>query len=271
MSRHRSAERRTALITGGSGGIGRALAEEFAAHDWDLVLVAREAGALAAAATAIRARHAVRCDTIAADLSGGSRGAAIVAELEARGVVIDALVNNAGIGQYGQFVDTSPDLILATIDLNVAALTHLTRLLLPPMIARRRGWIMQVASIAAFQPGPRMAVYYATKAFVLSLGQALREETRGTGVSVTVLSPGPTPTGFQRRAGFGDRAPRIPGTLDVACVARAGYAGLLAGRRVVIPGAINTLMVGVSRLLPRAVTARIVGAIQRRREPVAPV
>jgi short-subunit dehydrogenase len=254
-----------ALITGASGGIGRDLADLFAGDGFDLLLVARSAGALHELAAELTRRHGVTAAAIVADLAAPGSPDAVRAAADAHGAAVDVLVNNAGHGLYGRFSETELAVEMGMIQLNVSALTHLTKLFLPPMLARGRGRILNVASTAAFQPGPMMAVYYATKAYVLSFSEALAEELSGTGVTVTCLAPGATRTGFQARAGM-DRARlfRGPNVLDSASVARRGYAGLMRGERLVVPGVVNQAIVQAVRLLPRRLVTRIGRALNDR-------
>src|SRR5580658_11232472 len=191
----------TVLITGASGGIGYELAKLFARDHHNLVLVARSADKLAQVATELQT-HGVTVKTIALDLTTPPAPSFLFDQLQREGIAIDILVNNAGFGIYGEFAEMPEAEILGQIDLNIRALTELTRLFLPPMIARHNGRIMNVASTAGFQPGPLMAVYYATKAYVLSFSEAIANELRGSGVTVTCFCPGATHTGFARRAGM---------------------------------------------------------------------
>jgi short-subunit dehydrogenase len=261
--------RRTALITGASGGIGLELARCFAAGGYDLVLVARTADKLEELAVELR-RHfqgggGVR--VMVKDLARPEAPEEIHAELADGGVEVDALVNNAGFATFGPFVEIPLDRELEELQLNIITLTHLTKKLLPGMLARRRGGVLNLASTAAFQPGPLMAVYYASKAYVLSLSEALAEELHGTGVTVTALCPGPTQTGFQARAQM-ETSKLFSGALQVAdagAVARAGYAGFQAGKRIVIPGLLNRLGVQSIRVSPRALAPRVVKKMQERR------
>jgi short-subunit dehydrogenase len=253
-----AANRSTALITGASGGIGRELAELFAQDGWDLVLVARSADKLADVARNLEERREVRCVPVPADLADPGAPATIVQAVAERGLALDALVNNAGFGLRGAFVETDFEREREMIQLNVVALTHLTKLVLPGMLARGKGRILNVASLAGFTPGPGMAVYYATKAYVLSFSEALATELAGRGVTVTVLAPGPTVTGFGATAGAGDsRLFKGPMVKDVRFVARAGYEGMLKGKRIVIPGFMNKALVQSLRVSPRAMIARI--------------
>lgn len=261
------AARQTALVTGASGGIGWELARAFAAGGYDLVLVARSAGKLEQLAGELRDRHGVAVRVLAKDLTAPGAPDEIFQELEGAVVAVDALVNNAGFATFGPFAGTDLASELEEIQLNVVTLTHLTKRFLPGMLARRRGGILNVASTAAFQPGPQMAVYYATKAYVLSFSEALAEELRGSGVTVTALCPGPTATGFQARAEMQDSG-LFTGPLkvmDAAAVARAGYEGFRKGKRIVIPGLVNKLGVQSVRVSPRALVTRLVGAMQAKR------
>jgi hypothetical protein len=261
------AARQTALVTGASGGIGWELARAFAAGGYDLVLVARSGGKLEQLAGELRNRHGVAVRVLAKDLTAHGAPDEIFQELEGVGTAVDVLVNNAGFATFGPFAETDLASELEEIQLNVAVLTHLTKRFLPGMLARRRGGVLNVASTAAFQPGPLMAVYYATKAYVLSFSEALGEELRGSGVTVTALCPGPTATGFQARAEMQDSG-LFTGPLkvmDAAAVARAGYEGFRKGKRIVIPGLINKLGVQSVRVSPRALATRLVGAMQAKR------
>src|SRR5579872_5340614 len=221
----------TALVTGASSGIGVDLARELSRDGHNLVLVARRAEPMRALAAELK----TNVEIVTADLSKPGAAAALVVELEARRLAIDVLINNAGLGATGRFDRSDPAKVTEMLQVNVTALTELTRLLLPPMIARKQGRIMLVASTAAFQPGPLMAVYYATKAYVLSFGEAIWFELRGTGVTVTSLCPGPTATNFFSAAGDKPIAlSNSPIMMSSAEVARIGYRALKAGRAVVI-------------------------------------
>jgi short-subunit dehydrogenase len=252
----------TALITGASSGIGLELASLAAQDRHDLVLVARQRERLESVGRGLAEEYGVRVSVLAKDLTDPSAPADIGRELSERGIAIDALVNNAGVGVYGFFSETSLDRELEMIQLNVVALTHLTKLVLAGMRERRRGRILNVASTAAFQPGPIMAVYYATKAFVLSFSEALASECTDTGITVTALCPGPTRTEFEGRAGSPEEIMvRKKGfVMSAANVARDGWRGMKAGKRVVIPGFANRFLVQAERVTPR----RLVTAISRR-------
>jgi short-subunit dehydrogenase len=242
---------RAALITGASSGIGRELARLCARDQWPLVLVARHREELRRVAGEVEQAHGVTAKVLPADLSDPAAPQAIFDELARAGTEVEALVNNAGFATRGPFVETDLEEELRELQVDVVALTHLTKLFLRPMVARGSGKILNVSSTAAFQPGPLMAVYYASKAYVLWFSEALWDELRGTGVTVTCLCPGPTRTGFAARAGA-ERTPMFAGGAgDPAAVAEAGYRGLLAGRRVVVPGLMNQVGGWVAQAFPR--------------------
>lgn len=251
-------------MTGGSSGIGRQLAGLFAADGHELVLVARGEERLRQVAAELEARHAAPVHVVPADLALPDAAERIGASVERLGLMIDHLVNNAGFSVYGPFVESDPEAQRTLIAVNVTALTALSRRFLPAMIARGAGRVLNVASTAAFQPGPRMAVYYASKAFVLSFSMALSVEMRGTGVTVTALCPGPAPTGFAERAGV--ERTRLFRTkwfsTDPRVVARAGYVGMREGKAIVVPGAIHKVHDVAVRLVPRLFAARLAGRIQ---------
>jgi short-subunit dehydrogenase len=252
----------TALITGASSGIGFDLAHLFAADRHDVVLVARSEGKLRELAKELEAKHGIKATVIAADLAKPETPQQIFVIAPP----VDILVNNAGFGTSGKFAETDLRAELDMIQVNITALTHLTKLFLPQMLERGRGRILNVASTASFQPGPLMAVYYATKAYVLSFSEAIAEELRGTGVTVTALCPGPTATGFQQTAELGTEALlKVMRPVSSMEVARAGYRGLMRGKRVVVPGMKNKLGVQSIRVTPRALATRVVRALQERR------
>ena len=244
----------TALVTGASGGIGLEIARVLA-RDHDVVLVARSAARLAEIAAEL---HGAR--VLAIDLAFPDAVARVVAEVPE----VEVLVNNAGVGDFAPFVEADPAKLDALIALNIGALTRLTHAYLPGMIARGQGRILNVASTAAFQPGPLMAVYYATKAYVLSLSEALAEETRGTGVTVTALCPGPTASGFQAGAAMeGSRLVKGRTLPTAASVAAYGVTAMQKGEVVAVPGLMNKLFASSIRLTPRAVVRRVVHRMQR--------
>jgi short-subunit dehydrogenase len=254
-----------ALITGASGGIGLELAKEFAAAGHDVVLVARSKDRLVPLASELEAAHGVAAWVIPADLAEPTAPAAIYEQVQRLGITVETLVNNAGFGTNGSFAETDLEAELAMLQVNVTALTHLTKLFLRDMLARGRGRIMNVGSTAGFQPGPYMAVYYATKAYVLSFSEALAAELQGSGVTVSVLCPGPTITGFQARARMDEaRLMRTPWVMDAATVARLGYRGLIAGKVIVIPGIANRLLAFSTRLAPRAFVRQVTRRLNER-------
>lgn len=256
--------RSLAVVTGASHGIGRELARLLAADGYELVLVGRDEGALRAVSEALGAAEAGSAPLVfPLDLARPGATTDLYAKLGGRARSIEVLVNNAGVGTFGPFADTPADRTFDMLRLNVEALTALTRLVLPSMIARRSGRILNVASTAAFQPGPFMAVYYASKAYVLSLSEALHEELRGTGVTVTCLCPGPTRTEFHARAGMSSS--RLMNNLPFMtadAVALAGYRALRRGRPLVVPGLANRMGAWATRIAPRALLPRIVRRLQ---------
>ena len=249
---------RAALVTGASTGIGRAFAECFARDGWNVAIVARDAAALGAVSTDLHARFNVDVPVIALDLAAQGAAQRLFDATSALGYEIEALVNNAGFATYGKFAEIALQSEHDELAVNVVALTEATKLFVRPMLARGRGRICNVASTAAFLPGPTMAVYYASKAYVLSFSEALSEELRGTGVTVTCLAPGATASGFQARAGVEEtrlvKGRRIASSDSVA---RAGYAGMLAGKRLVVPGLANRAITLAPRITPRGLLLRI--------------
>jgi short-subunit dehydrogenase len=257
----------TALITGASSGIGRELSWIAARERRDVVLVARRRERLELLAGELTSRFGVTAEVVAADLGEDGEPERVAAAAGKRGP-IEVLVNAAGLGVHGLFRETSFERERETILVNVLALTELTKLCVRPMVEAGRGRILNLASTAAFQPGPLMAVYYATKAYVLSFTEALAEELRGTGVTATALCPGPTMTGFQERAGLAD-VPLLRGPLvvDAAAVARAGWRGAMRGKRVVVPGFANRVLAVGARLSPRKLSTKIARRLQESRKP----
>ncbi len=254
---------RTALITGASSGIGLELAHLFAHDGYRLVLTARNRGALRQVADDLQSRYSVDVRISPKDLAHPASPAELYQELQEAGIVLDVLVNNAGFGESGPFLGTDWHNEAEMIQVNVVALTHLTKLFLP-QIRAREGKLLNVASVAAFLPGPFMAVYYASKAFVLSFTEALAEELSDTGATVTCLCPGPVETNFQKRAHVGDsRLLKSPLLVDVRAVARAGYQGMKKGKRLVIPGWKNHMMVEGLRLSPRRTATKIVSKMHK--------
>ena len=246
--------RRTALVTGASGGIGRELAGILAQNGYDLVLVSRCSTELEDLAKKLGGSHVIHAVALSIDLSAGGCSMSLCGELRRRNLEIDVLVNNAGFAIQGEFSATDVAAQLRLLQLNIMSVTHLTHLLLPGMIERGWGRILNVSSIAAFVPGPLMATYNASKSYVLSFSEAIAHEVRGTGVTVTALCPGPTKTRFADRAGLADsKAFQI--VMDAGDVARAGYAGMMKGKSMVIPGMRNKLRKLPLALVPRRVLA----------------
>jgi len=254
---------KTALITGASGGIGYELALLAAKDLYDLVLVARNRQKLEMIRQDLEADFKVRVHPLVKDLARPGSADEVVDEVEGLGLSIDMLVNNAGFGDFGRFVDTDPAREAEMLQLNVVTLTRLTKLFVRSMVERKAGKILNVASVAAFQPGPLMAVYYATKAYVLSFSEAIADELRGTGVTVTVLCPGPTETGFADTASLDDsNLFKLMPVSDPVEVARYGYQAMMNGEVVAIPGLVNKTMVLSQRFAPRSLVTRLVRMIQ---------
>lgn len=244
-----------AVVTGASGGIGLEFAKLLAQAGYDLALVARSRARLENIAIELRDRFGVNVQVVACDLAVANSAH----EVQERVPECDVLINNAGFANNGRFAELSEGMLLEEIQLNIATLTQLSRLYLPGMIERKDGKILNVASTAGFLPGPNMAVYYATKAYVISLSEALAEEVRGTGVTVTVLCPGATATGFQERAKV-ETTPlfRLP-MAKASDVAKAGVDGMMRGSRVVVPGLTNKLVAIAPKITPRALLVRVSG------------
>jgi len=267
MTETRRGTGQTALVTGASAGIGVDLAECFASDGYDLVLAARTESALRQVADRLAATYQVTATPIVADLQSIGGGTRLAAEIAARGLSVDVVVNNAGYGVAGAFDQSDAAAQLGMIDLNDRALVELTHIYWPRMLANRRGGVLNVASTAAFQPGPLMAIYYASKAFVLSFSEALWEEASGTGVKVSCLCPGPTVSGFRARAGTGntrlaDTGAPMP-TMDVA---RQGYEAWERNQRVIVTGTRNNIMATLVPFIPRTQLLKLVRRIQSPRE-----
>ena len=250
------------LITGASSGIGRELARVFAENGHDLFLAARNRERLDALKEELSEGHGVRVLTHSLDLSEAGSPERLAGKLKSQGIEVRNLVNNAGLGDFGIFAESEPDKIREMLMVNIHALTLLTRLLLPGMTQRGKGRILNVGSVAGFIPGPCMAVYFATKAYVLSFSEALSMELKGTGVTVTVLCPGTTDTEFFRRAGLSSNPPGRRGMIDPKTVARAGYNKMMNGQTIVIPGLRNRLLTVLPRFFPRAVVREGVRRVQ---------
>jgi hypothetical protein len=252
--------RPTALVTGASSGIGLELSRVLAREGHDLVLVARREPELKAVAEELKSRYGAQSTVICADLSQPDAAERVFEDVTTGDRQVDILVNNAGFGGQGRFAETDGTAEQRMLAVNVVALTALTKLFLPSMVARRSGRVLNVASTAAFQPGPFMAVYYASKAYVLSFTEALAEELTGTGVTATALCPGVVPTGFQSAADLSENTPLLhsPGAKPPDVVAEAAYRGMMQGKRIVIPGALNKLGVQSVRVSPRRVMVKVV-------------
>ena len=249
--------KKVALITGASAGLGVEFARQLSKRGHALVLAARRKERLEELANELGDARAV-----AIDLSKPGAATKLVADLQAVGQEVEILVNNAGFGLIGRFAELDAKRERQMIDLNVATLTDLCRAVAPQMIARKSGGIINVASTAAFQPGPKMAVYFATKAFVLSLTEALHEELKPHGVHVTCLCPGPTRTEFGDVAGFGGNGMFDRVAMESPEVVGAGLKGLDKNRAVVVPGLVNKITAASTRFAPRPVVRKIAGAIK---------
>ncbi|MFQ5478133.1 MAG: SDR family NAD(P)-dependent oxidoreductase [Candidatus Binatia bacterium] len=253
----------TALVTGASSGIGLEFARLLAEDGYSLVLVARREERLRELAAELGGQSGVPARVIARDLAVAGAARAVFDELQSNGVEVDVLVNNAGFGFVGDFTELELRGQLDMVQVNVTALTELTHLFARTMVSRGEGAVLNVASTAAFQAGPTMAVYYATKAYVLSFSEALADELRGTGVSVTALCPGPVETGFQATAKVENaRLFKFAGMMDARTVAKAGYAAMKKGRTIVVPGLQNWLGTQAPRVLPRAMIRALVRYLQ---------
>jgi hypothetical protein len=264
MARKRKGEGQAALVTGASMGIGVDLAECFAKDGYDLILTARSEPQLKEVAAKLAAAHKIKATAIAIDLGTPGNGGKLAERIAAQGLTVDVLVNNAGYGIAGAFNGSERAQQLGMIDLNDRALAELTHIYWPRMLANKRGGVLNVASTASFQPGPLMAVYYASKAFVLSFSEALWKEAEGTGVHVSCLCPGPTVSKFRERAGTGKTrlARNLGNAMASAPVARMGYRGWQKNRRVVVTGARNRMLAGLAPFLPRRTLLGIVHNMQ---------
>ena len=266
MTSNKHKARSTALVTGGSVGIGLELARQFATHGHDLILVARGRDSLEAAAGTLEGRYGIRVTVIASDLADPDSPQRLYDAILDEGIDVAYLVNNAGFGLGGAFADTDLNTELDMIQVNVASVVHLTKLFMQPMLKRKAGGILNVASTAAFQPGPLMSVYYASKAFVLSFSEALAEELRNSGVHVTCLCPGATATNFADTAGTSNT--RLFARLGVESaedVARVGYNALMRGDRVAMTTMRSRVMILSERLAPRRLVTRLSRMTQENR------
>lgn len=247
----------TVLITGASSGIGLALARLFAADDSNLVLVARREERLKALADELKSEFGVDVFILSKDLSEKNAPREIFEEIQKEGIQIDVVVNSAGFGSRGGFAELGEEAQMDMLQVNIAALTHLTRLFLPGIIERGRGGILNVGSLAGFQPGPNLAVYYATKAYVLSFTEALSEEIRNPNIKITCLAPGPVRTEFGSKSELDDSLLFKMSLMDVEPVVKAGYKGFRKGKVIVIPGIKQKLIPFLLRFTPRFLARKI--------------
>jgi short-subunit dehydrogenase len=258
--------KQTVLITGASSGIGLELAKCFAADKCRLILVARNTAALETLAKELRQSHEVEVIVLTADLSLPETPKRIFSELSAQKITVDVLVNNAGFGAHGAFAQIALPRQLEMLQVNITALTELTGLFLPGMIQRQSGGILNVGSVAGFQPGPGMTVYFATKAFVLSFTEALAEELQGTGLKVSVLCPGPTESNFGNVA-RGEQSRQIEtAKMTAEAVAVHGHRAFRKGKITAIPGLQNKVFVFLNRILPRMIPRKVVKFYNRTTE-----
>ncbi len=253
------------LITGASGGIGYELAKLFARDHHNLVLVARSGDRLVQVAAELQTTG-ITVKTISLDLAQSLAPRFLFDQLQSTGTTVDILINNAGFGVYGEFAAMPEQEIIGQISLNITALTELTRLVLPAMVARHSGRIMNVASTAGFQPGPRMAVYYATKAYVISFSEGIANELRHSGVTVTCFCPGATYTGFAKRAGVEESRLFKAGAMKVEKVALDGYRAVMEGRTVAISGSRNWIVAQSTRFAPRKMVTAVSGWVAEKIE-----
>lgn len=263
MAKAKRGAGQTALVTGASAGIGVDLAECFAKDGYDLILAARSAGPLGEVAQRLASTYGVKATPIPVDLQAQGGGAKLAAEIAAKGLSVDVVVNNAGFGHAAAFADAPMETQTGQIDLNVRALVELTHIYWKGMLAKKRGGVINVASTAAFQPGPLMAVYYASKAFVMSFSEALWEEANGTGVHVSCLCPGPTVSKFRERAGTGKT--RLGARSKVMAsmpVAKMGYDAWRRNQRVKVTGGGNAMQAGLVKFIPRKQLLKIVRGVQ---------
>lgn len=256
---------KTVLITGGSSGIGYELAKIFGENNYQLLLIAKNKDKLEHASEKLKSRGCL-VRTIIKDLSDPNSPTQIYKQLEEVGASIDILVNNAGFATYGPFSENDTEKELEELQLNIITLTHLTKLILPDMLKRKEGKILNLASTAAFAPGPLMTVYYASKAYVLSFSEALNEELAGSGVNVTALCPGPTDTGFEASGGLQNSKLFKGKNLQASFVAQAGFNGLMKNKSIVIPGFKDKLIVQTLRLAPRNLVVKAIKNAQSKRK-----
>ena len=253
----------TALITGASSGIGLELARRFAGDGYDLVIIARREDLLNKVAKEIMENFGVKVSVMPKDLTEKDSTLEIFKKLEKEGKEINVVVNNAGFGAVGEFTELDYERQINMIDLNINSLVSLTRLFLPGMIKKNYGGILNVGSLAGFQPGPYASVYYATKAFVLSFTEGLKEELKGTNIKVSCLSPGPTDTEFLEISSIDESSLFKFGTMRAREVAKEGYDGFKNGKTIVIPGLLNNLLPCLVRITPRILARKITGVLNR--------
>ena len=251
------------LVTGASSGIGLELCHLLAKDGCNLVLIARKEKELYQLKNDLEDKYSIKAHVIVSDLQCIDAPLYIYNEIANLNIEIDNLINNAGFGSFGPFCEIDSQKDLAMLDVNCRALTHILKLFLPDMIKRKKGRILNVASTAAFMAGPYMSVYYASKAYVLSLSEALASETKGSGVTVSVLCPGPTKTPFQNKAQMKKSDFVTFGTMEASQVALCGYKGMLKGKGVIVPGALNKIMVRGGRLLPRNILTAMAKSTQK--------
>lgn len=252
-----------ALVTGASGGLGTEIARVLASEGFDLLLVARNKKKLRALKEELEVAHGIEVQTLPCDLSREDAALDVYDYVLGRGMHIDALVNNAGFGDSGAFHEADWSRQRDMVQVNVIALMQLTRLLVPHMVKRSCGMVLNLSSVAAFSAGPYMSVYYATKAYVLSFSEALSEELRGTGVTVTALCPGPTATGFESAASMGSGSTMFRHAAGANEVARDGYKAMRAGKAVCLQGAFTKAMAFGSRLAPRSIARKLAMRMNR--------
>lgn len=267
---HSSSPARTVLVTGASSGIGLELATICAREGHRPVLVARREDALHEVAQRIEQAYGIYPEVVPVDLGEAGATQALARTLETRGIAVDMLVNNAGFATRGFFARTDLEATHALLEVNVVALTTLTRLLLPPMLARRAGRILNVASIAGYFPGPLTATYNASKAFVISFTEALANELKGTGVTATALCPGPTRTGFEVRAGLATTQAFRGTVMDAKAVAEEGYRAMMRGSTIAVPGLENRMRMWPVRFVPRWILAHFARRFHETSEDAQP-
>jgi short-subunit dehydrogenase len=256
--------KKVALVTGGTSGIGLALCEQFAEHGIDLVIVSHNQENLDKTASFLQGKYPVSVVTILSDLTHEDSAEEVYSKVKEKGLVVEYLVNNAGVGTFGDFLDSYIEDNENIVQIDVVTLIDLTYHFLHEMVERKSGYILNVSSTAAFQPGPRMAVYYASKSFVLSFSEALHEELKGSGVKVSCLCPGPTKTPFLEKSKM-DRSSIVKDFKPMAAarVAKVGYKGMLAGKAVVIPGSKNRFRAFAPRLFSRASVRRTMSRLTK--------